>query len=62
MRAVFSIGLATMFLNSGAAEVSGLPDFTKLVNANRAAVVNIGTTGTRRTEADAPRGGIDPLR
>ena len=40
--------LTTICLVAEAAPVTGLPDFTKLVNANRAAVVNIGTTGTRR--------------
>ncbi len=39
-----------------AAAISGLPDFTPLVNANRAAVVNIGTTSKRRPQRELPRG------
>jgi len=39
--AVFALSAQTVL----AAPIAGLPDFTKLVNANRAAVVNIGTTG-----------------
>ncbi|MGR9089929.1 MAG: DegQ family serine endoprotease [Gammaproteobacteria bacterium] len=38
-----------------AARVTGLPDFTPLVEANRAAVVNIGTTGKRRAPRMTPR-------
>lgn len=56
-RALFGISLATTFLFAEAAPIVGLPDFTKLVNANRAAVVNIGTTGTRHFERERP-----PLR
>ena len=42
--AVFALSAQTVL----AAPIVGLPDFTKLVNANRAAVVNIGTTGKRQ--------------
>jgi len=38
-----------------AAGISGLPDFTPLVEANRAAVVNIGTTAKKRTPPAMPR-------
>jgi len=54
-RTLFGIALATLTLVTDAASVSGLPDFTELVNANRAAVVNIGTTGTRRSVQERPR-------
>tara|TARA_R110002073_G_scaffold188629_6_gene347534 strand:+ start:474 stop:1943 length:1470 start_codon:yes stop_codon:yes gene_type:complete len=40
---------------ASAARVTGLPDFTPLVEANRAAVVNIGTTGKRRAPRIMPR-------
>lgn len=40
---------------SSAARITGLPDFTPLVEANRAAVVNIGTTGKRRAPRMLPR-------
>ena len=33
----------TIFINSAYAEVSGLPDFTKLVEDNNASIVNIST-------------------
>lgn len=38
-----------------AARITGLPNFTPLVEANRAAVVNIGTTGKRQPPRMAPR-------
>ena len=43
-------------MNADAAAVTGLPNFTPLVDANRAAVVNIGTTSKRRPRPEFPRG------
>lgn len=48
-------------LPSFAKGIQGLPDFTPLVKANRAAVVNIGTTSKREMpEMEGPRGGPMP--
>ena len=58
--AACGIVLATIFIAAEAAPVTGLPDFTKLVNANRAAVVNIGTTGTRRSTRERRPGPPSP--
>ncbi len=58
--AAFAAVLATILLTAEAAPVKGLPDFTKLVNANRAAVVNIGTTGTRRPMRERRPGPTPP--
>ncbi|MDA0822979.1 MAG: DegQ family serine endoprotease [Proteobacteria bacterium] len=44
---VMSVGLLATNFSLAEPVVSGLPDFTKLVEANRAAVVNIGTTSKR---------------
>lgn len=56
--ACLALGLAillTLPAISAAARITGLPDFTPLVEANRAAVVNIGTTGKRRAPRMMPR-------
>lgn len=50
----FCFALASLAVEAVA--VTGLPDFTPLVNANRAAVVNIGTTGKRRPLREPPPG------
>ena len=42
--------------NLAARGIEGLPDFTDLVKANRAAVVNIGTTSKPEKEFEGPRG------
>lgn len=63
LRNTFQVTLAialSCFMSLLAAEgarVTGLPDFTPLVKANRAAVVNIGTTAKReRPQLEGPRG------
>ena len=48
------ISAAAVFSATQATTVTGLPDFTPLVTANSAAVVNIGTTGKRRQMREAP--------
>ena len=53
-RTMAGFGLMIVFLTPEAAPVAGLPDFTNLVNENRAAVVNIGTIGTRRPARERP--------
>ncbi len=50
----FGIGVAPVSFTAAAATLSGLPDFTPLVKANRAAVVNIGTTAKRRPSQGPP--------
>lgn len=47
--------LLTLPAITSAARITGLPDFTPLVEANRAAVVNIGTTGKRSAPRMMPR-------
>ncbi|MFP6680949.1 MAG: Do family serine endopeptidase [Gammaproteobacteria bacterium] len=54
-RTIAGFGLMFVFLVPEAAPIAGLPDFTDLVNENRAAVVNIGTIGTRRPARERPR-------
>lgn len=54
-----SLLILTTFLfgpNLSARGIEGLPDFTDLVKANRAAVVNIGTTSKPDKEFEGPRG------
>ena len=53
---VFWALLTLVIGGASAKSVTGLPDFTPLVKANRAAVVNIGTTAKRRPQRDLPRG------
>lgn len=54
---LLSASLAGLCLlgNVYAAGITGLPDFTPLVEANRAAVVNIGSTTKRRPMREMPR-------
>ena len=47
--------LATVCLGSGPVLARSLPDFTELVEQNRAAVVNISTTQRRTVPTDRPR-------
>ncbi len=56
-----SLLIGLFSLPSFAKGIQGLPDFTPLVKANRAAVVNIGTTSKREMpEMEGPRGGPMP--
>ena len=61
---IFSAGcvaiFASVFMACEAADVTALPDFTELVNANRAAVVNIGTIGVRRSKQRRQQPGPPP--
>ena len=56
---VLLAGIASALLSQNlfARGIEGLPDFTDLVKANRAAVVNIGTTSKPEKELGGPRGG-----
>jgi len=55
-----AIILVSLFMACEAAEVTALPDFTELVNANRAAVVNIGTIGVKRPKQRRQQPGPPP--
>lgn len=57
---VFGIALTTVYVGAQAGVVSGLPDFTPLVKAHSAAVVNIGTTAKRSPSRRMPHGFPDP--
>lgn len=60
---VIAVGLLTTHTVLAAPVVSGLPDFTQLVEANRAAVVNIGTTSKRQPPTEpheSPHGSPAP--
>ena len=52
---IAAVLLAAVCLGSGPALARSLPDFTELVERNRAAVVNISTTQRRTVPADRPR-------
>ena len=49
------VSIAAACLGSGSVLARSLPDFTELVERNRAAVVNISTTQRRTVPADRPR-------
>ncbi len=51
-----AIAVVAISVAAEAAMISGLPDFTPLVKANRAAVVNIGTTAKRPPSRSMPHG------
>ena len=52
---IAAVLLAAVCLGSGPVLARSLPDFTELVERNRAAVVNISTTQRRAVPADRPR-------
>ena len=52
---IAAVAIATACLGPGSALARSLPDFTELVERNRAAVVNISTTQRRTVPADRPR-------
>jgi serine protease Do len=52
---IAAVAIAAACLGPGSALARSLPDFTELVERNRAAVVNISTTQRRTVPADRPR-------
>ena len=56
LRLMFGLTICVVTQTAIARGIEGLPDFTALVKANRAAVVNIGTTSKPEKTLEGPRG------